>query len=284
MGGRPTSTSTNTTTPWEPAQPALRTGLTDAQNLYAGGIGGAIDTTSHVIPFANQTNTALNAGQRTATQNINGNGLSGQYQNIINSGGYNQNQQQALNGIRQTATGGFNPYANEGFGSVLKQAQDSAMEGVNMNAAAAGRYGSGVHQGSVAREVGNVTGGLLNNEWNNFNQRRDGAQSALFNAGQQGQENLGAAYQGMQAPLNTLRGIGAEYEDLATRGMNDRSRIFDAQNNMPWMQLARLNGIASGAGTLGGSSSGTATAPGQNPFGSIFGGLLGASGLFGGGS
>lgn len=275
------STTTSQSSPWGPAQPALQTGLTDAQNLYKAGIGGRVNTQSNVTPFSSQSMAAMNAGQNMAQANMNGQGLSGQYQSVINNGGYNQNQMDALGGIRRTATGGFNPFDNAGFGSVLKQAQEGAGNAVNASASMAGRYGSGQHQGALARAVGDVTGNLMNNEWNNYNNRTSAAQQQLFNAGQQGLANVGTAYQGMQAPLSTLGNIGSAYEDLYTRQINDRNRIMDEMQNRPWEQLARLQGIASGAGSLGGSSSGTATQPGANPFGQIAGGLLGLSGLFG---
>lgn len=282
MSGKQTSTQTSSSEPWKPAQPALQTGLTDAQNLYKAGIGGQVNTQSNVVPFANQTMQAMNAGQSMANQNIGGQGLSGQYQGIINNGGFNQPQQEALGGIRNTANATFDPMNQAGFGSVLKQAQDSAMNATNSSASAAGRYGSGQHMQGVAKSVGDVTGGLLNQEYNNFLGRQSAAQNQLFTAGQTGMGNLGSAYQGMQAPLDTLGKIGGAYEDLNGRTITDRNRIFDAQNNMPWDQLARLNGVASGMGQMGGTSSGSATTPGANPFGQIAGSLLGLSGLFGG--
>lgn len=281
MSGKQTTTQASTSEPWKPAQPALQTGLTDAQNLYKAGIGGQVNTQSNVVPFAQQTTQAMNAGQNMANQNIGGQGLSGQYQGIINNGGFNSQQQEALGGIRNTANAAFDPMNQAGFGSVLKQAQDAAGGAVNQQAAGMGRFGGAAHQGILAKSVGDVTGNLLNNEWNNFNSRQSAAQNQLFNAGQTGMGNLGSAYQGMQAPLDTLGKIGASYEDLAGRQITDRNRIFDAQNNMPWDQLARLNGVASGMGSMGGTSSGTATTPGANPFGQVAGGLLGLSGLFG---
>lgn len=277
--GAQKSTTSSSSEPWKPAQPALTTGLTDAQNLYKAGIGGQVNTLSNVTPYATQSTDAFKASENMARANMNGQGLSGQYQGVIGNGGFNQPQMDALSGIRQTATSSFNPYDNAGFGNVLKQAQDSAMNGVNASASAAGRYGSGMHQGAVAKAVGDVTGGLLNNEWNQFNQRRDTAQQGLFNAGQQGLANVGSAYQGMQAPMDTLGKVGSSYEDLFTRQINDRNRIFDAQQNAPWDQIARLQAIASGFGSLGGTSSGTATQPGGNMFGQIGGGLLALSGL-----
>jgi len=281
MSGKQTTTQASTSEPWKEAQPAMKTGLTDAQNLYKAGIGGAVNTMSNVTPFANQTMQAMNAGQSMANQNIGGQGLSGQYQNIINSGGFNQPQQEALGGIRNTANASFDPMNQAGFGSVLKQAQDAAGNAVNQQSSSMGRFGGAAHQGLLAKSVGDVTGNLLNTEYNNFLGRQSGAQQALFNAGQTGMGNIGSAYQGMQAPLDTLGKIGSSYEDLSARMINDRNRIFDSQNNMPWDQLARLNGIASGMGSMGGSTSGSATTPGANPFGQVAGGLLGLSGLFG---
>ena len=281
MSGKQTTTQASTSEPWKPAQPALQTGLTDAQNLYKAGIGGQVNTQSNVVPFAQQTTQAMNAGQNMANQNIGGQGLSGQYQNVINNGGFNSQQQEALGGIRNTANASFDPMNQAGFGSVLKQAQDAAGGAVNQQASGMGRFGGAAHQGLLAKSVGDVTGNLLNTEYNNYLGRQSAAQNQLFNAGQTGMGNLGSAYQGMQAPLDTLGQIGASYEDLAGRQITDRNRIFDAQNNMPWDQLARLNGVASGMGSMGGTSSGTATTPGANPFGLAVGGLTALSGLFG---
>ena len=281
MSGKQTTTQASTSEPWKPAQPALQTGLTDAQNLYKAGIGGQVNTQSNVVPFAQQTTQAMNAGQNMANQNIGGQGLSSQYQGIINNGGFNSQQQEALGGIRNTANASFDPMNQAGFGSVLKQAQDAAGGAVNQQASGMGRFGGAAHQGLLAKSVGDVTGNLMNQEWNNFNSRQSAAQNQLFNAGQTGMGNLGAAYQGMQAPLDTLGKIGSSYEDLAGRQITDRNRIFDAQQNMPWDQLARLNAVASGMGQMGGSKSGSATTPGAPIGGQIAGGLLGLSGLFG---
>ena len=275
------STQSSTSEPWKDAQPAMKMGLADAQNLYKGGIGGQVNTQSNVVPFAQQTTQAMNAGQNMANQNIGGQGLSGQYQNVINNGGFNSQQQEALGGIRNTANASFDPMNQAGFGSVLKQAQDAAGGAVNQQASGMGRFGGAAHQGILAKSVGDVTGNLMNQEWNNFNNRQSAAQNQLFNAGQTGMGNLGSAYQGMQAPLDTLGKIGSSYEDLAGRQITDRNRIFDAQQNMPWDQLARLNAVASGMGQMGGSKSGSATTPGAPLGGQIAGGLLGLSGLFG---
>ncbi|MNL48496.1 hypothetical protein D3C87_1713600 [compost metagenome] len=74
--------------------------------------------------------------------------------------------------------------------------------------------------------------------------------------------------------------VGAMNEDLATREMNDRLRLFNDQQNKPWEQLGRLNAIASGAGSMGGTQ--TTTQPGQNPFLTAAGYGLSGLGLLGG--
>jgi hypothetical protein len=97
--------------------------------------------------------------------------------------------------------------------------------------------------------------------------------------GQQAFGNLGNAYTGMQAPANDLMKIGGMNEDLKTRQMNDKLRIFNAKQNNPWDQLGRLNAIASGAGQMGGTQ--TQTSPGQNPFLAALGAGAGGLGLLG---
>jgi hypothetical protein len=61
--------------------------------------------------------------------------------------------------------------------------------------------------------------------------------------------------------------------------MNDKLRIFNETQSKPWENLARLNGIASGAGSLGGTT--TQSQPGQNPFLTALGYGASGAGLLG---
>jgi hypothetical protein len=110
--------------------------------------------------------------------------------------------------------------------------------------------------------------------------RVDSANQQRFNMGQQGFGNVGSAYQGLNMPNMDLLKVGGAYEDLYGRQIDDRNRIFDETQNRPWDNLARLNAIASGTGSLGGTSSGTSRGP-SNLFGQIAGAGLGLSGMFG---
>lgn len=101
--------------------------------------------------------------------------------------------------------------------------------------------------------------------------------SNLFNSGQQGFSNAANAYQGAMLPYQTMMGVGGNYENLAANIRQDELNQFNLSQSLPWDNLARANAIYSGAGALGGTSTGTATTPGQNPFATALG--YGATGV-----
>jgi hypothetical protein len=279
MTGSNKTTTTASNAPWSGAQPALNTALTDAQKLYKNGTGAGVFTDSTVIPWDQKTVQGQGVITDAANANSGGNGLSNQYQGIINSGGYNNAQQDALKNTQNVANSSFNLDSNPAFQQVLKAQQDAASNSVNASASGAGRYGSGIHQQTLANTIGDLTNRAVSGEYQNWQNRKDAANSNLFNMGQTGVGNIGTAYQGLQAPAQSLMQVGAMQEDLATRQMNDKLRIFNDQQQKPWENLSRLNAIASGAGQLGGSQ--TTSQPGQNPFLSALGYGATGAGLLG---
>lgn len=232
--------------------------------------------------------------------------------------------EQNLSGI---ASGGFLNREDPNFERVLARASENAANSVNMSLAGAGRYGSGVHQGNLARTVGDLQADARLGQYNTerdrqvqanslidqqrlantglgmgayqtgINQalsaagtsaglqgqnadRRLGAISQGFNAGQQAFNNMPTAYQNQQMPAQNMMDIGAMYEDLAGRLKNDELRIFNEAQNAPWDQLARANAIAGGAGQFG-TSTNTAQTPGQNPFATGLGYASSLAGILG---
>lgn len=276
-GGSKTQTTTTNNAPWSAAQPALKTGLDQAQKLFNADPTGksTVYTGSTVVPWDRRTSHGMNETMQNAYANWDGRGLSGQYQDVINQGGFNDPQKAALSNTQATANSKFDINANPAFQKVLQQAQGAARDSVNLSAGSAGRYGGAIHQGNLASEVGDLTSRMVGQEYQNWQNRRDAANSNLFNMGQQGIGNLGTAYSGLNKPAQDLMQVGAMNEDLATRRLNDRLRVFNDKNNAPWQQLGRLNAIASGSGQLGGTT--TQSQPGQNPFLSALG--YGATGL-----
>ncbi len=281
MGDSSKQTSTTSNTPIKEAQPLIKQAMGDGLSAYKSG-GGLVKpmTQSTVVPYAQATTQGMNALTGMGTANSGGQGISGQYQNIINSGGYNADQMDAVGGIRDTANSSFDPFGNPAFKQVLQQAQEGSMYGSNANAAGMGRYGSGTHQGVQQRELGDLTARMVGGEYNNWLGRRDGAQTQLFNAGQQGQANMGNAYEGMQAPINSLFQRGSMDEDLMGRFMNDSIRINQEKQNAPLANIQALLGIASGAGQYG-TQKQTAQGP-NNTFSNVAGGLLGGGSLLSG--
>lgn len=282
MTGSKNTTTTTNNAPWSAAQPALQTGLNYAQSAFNADPSGqgSVYTGSTVVPWSANTQAGMGAIRGAAGVNSGGSGLSGQLQGVIDRGGFTAPQMDALNNTRVIANSSFDPNANPAFQDVLRQAQDSARDSVNMSVAGAGRYGSGTHQGTLADTVGDLTSRMVGNEYTNWQNRRDAANTSLFNMGNSGFQNIGAAYEGLKLPGTDLMQLGAMDEDLATRYKNDELRLFNDRANAPWAQLGRLNAIASGAGQLGGST--TQTQPGQNPFLTALGYGTTGLGLLGG--
>lgn len=290
MGGSTKQTTQSSAEPWKAAQPALQSSLTDAQNIYKSGQGFGPYTGSTVVPFSNQTQGAMNGIQMRSggAQNAFDRNFNRLDQNAQNNG-LNATQQGVEQRLTEQARGSFDPNNNPGFQSVMKQALDSAGNAVNMNAAAAGRYGSGTHQGVAGKTAGDIAGSLTNNEYNNWQNRRDAANTSLFNIGQTQQSNmlqnsdaLASAYGYQQQPSQDMMNVGSMYEDLAGRTLNDQLRIWQGQQQAPKSAIEWLNAIGSGSGSLGGTQSGTAQGPKASPFGQVAGGLLGLGSLFGG--
>jgi hypothetical protein len=252
----------------------------DAKTLYDQGQLVKPNTMSTVVPFSQDTMSGISGLQGLASANSNGQGLSGQYQNIINQGGFNDQQMQALQGIQGTATGEFNIDANPAYAGIRQRAMDAASNAVGAQAAGMGRFGAPTHQGTLAREVGNVAGNMDYNEYNNWQNRRNAAQQQLFNAGQTGMGNLGSAYEGAQAPSQTQMQTGGMFEDLMGRQMNDQLRISNELNNLPLANIQALLGISSGAGNFGKQTT-TAQGP-SNGLSNMLGMGLGGLSLLGG--
>lgn len=276
-GSKNTTTQTTNNAPWSGAQPALKTALSGAQNLYNSGVGSQVFTDSTVVPWDAKTIQGQNIITNAANANSNGMGASGQFQDIINSGGYNDAQKAALGNTQTVANSTWS--VSPELQKIIDQTNADANTNVSLANSAGGRYGSGAGNAAIADAVSKNTNNLLYSDLNNFNTRRDAANSNLFNMGQTGIGNLGTAYSGLTLPANDLMKVGAMNEDLATRQMNDRLRIFNDQQQKPWENLARLNAIASGAGQLGGTQ--TQSQPGQNPFLTALGYGLTGAGLLG---
>lgn len=276
-GGQNTTTQSTNNEPWSAAQPALKTGLSDAQTLYQGGVGGQTYTGSTVVPWAQQTTQGMDAQQNLAQSNMDGQGLSGQYQGIIDSGGYNPAQHASLAYTNGVGTNPFDLSGNSAYQSYKSSQLDDLQTRIDQSLAAGGRYGSGAHTANLSRELGRAGTEMDLAQMG----RMDALNQQRFGMGQQGMNNLSTAYDAQKMPIQDMMQIGGMNEDLYGRQLNDQLRIFESTQNAPWEQLARLNAIASGAGQFGTSTT-TAQMPGQNPLLTGLGYGMAGLGLLGG--
>lgn len=280
-GGTETTTQTSSNEPWPGAQPAIRQSVGAASNLAsAGAFQPYMGNT--VTPNAWQSDFGIAGLQKLGAKNEGTGPLGSQYQSVIDNGGYNPEQQAAIDPLMSVAGGQYLDRQDPNFERALGAASESAANQINLGASAAGRYGGAVHQGNVAREIGNYEAGQRVGQYNLERDRQMQASQNLFNAGQQGFSNLGQAYEGAQAPYRTMMEVGSYGEDLATRLKNDEIRRFEAQQAAPRQNIEWLNAIASGAGSLGGTSTATAQQPGRSPFATALGYGTGLASLFGG--
>lgn len=128
--------------------------------------------------------------------------------------------------------------------TVLDRARENAATEANLAFSGAGRYGSGSHAEALGRGVSDTTANLLLNQMNTA----------------RGQ--LPTAYQGALSPSQTLLDVGGLREAETANQLSDEARRFREAQDLPFTDVARRNAIYTGAGSLGGSGSSTATTPG----------------------
>jgi hypothetical protein len=281
-GGTTTNTTTSSSDPWSGAQPVLNYTNDKALEYMKDGTGADVYTDSTVTQMDDNTVAGYDHLSGMSNDNMNGNGLSGQYQSIMDAGGYNAEQQNAVDNMQATANmDPFDILNNETYQTIHQNSLDSAKNNSNRAAMAGGFFGNSDHNYSTNKAVYDASANTAMSAINSQLARKDAATSALFNAGQQGQGNLASTFQNMQGLADPALTAGAAYEDLASREIADDVRIFDAQQNADWNALARGNAIAGGASGFGTSSS-TSTQPSQNnTMGTVAGlGMLGSSLFF----
>jgi hypothetical protein len=280
MSGDNKTTQTSTNEPYKAAKPLLDKGMGDALNLYKNNQLAPVNTSSTVVPYSQQTMQGMNSIQGTANEALAPGGFASQFKDIIGQGGFNDPQMAALDQTRQLATGSYDVNANPGFQNVLDSVLQKAGTGVNQNAAAMGRYGSGTHQGVMQQTQGDIANRMISDDYNRWLGRRDNANTQLFGMGQTGMDNLNPAYASLKAPAEDLMGVGSMYEDLMGRQMNDQLRITSEKQNQQANAIRELLGFAAGAGNLG-TQTQTAQGPSSSLSNTLGYGLGGASLLSG---
>lgn len=208
----------------------------------------------------------------------------------------------AQNYLSGTAGGDFlngSPYVND----IIERSNRQIGDQTNQLFSGAGRYGSGVHQGTLASAIGSNTSNILNQNYQSERDRQLQAAGAISNEqqgrlGTQMQANLGAAglenqgftnMLGMIQQLPTIQGnkVFDANQQMQVGGLIDQAAQaqLDALINQ-WQRgdmedWSRLGGLISGAtGAAGNYGTQTGTSQTTTPFNPLQGlGLLGSIGM-----
>lgn len=294
MSGDSKTTTTASSQPWEGAQPTLKTGLQEAQNLFdSGTVSNAMQgyTGSTVVPWSDQTTAGMDAIQSQATDALANPDTAATskplsfYSGLFDQGGLSADQQGVADQLRTTASGVELNNTSPAFQALLDKAAGDARTGVDLSMSANGRYGSGTHYDALGTAVSNAELPYMVDNYNKELARMDAARTSLAGMGQQGVSNLMSASDALptawttsQSPATDLMKVGSMYEDLAGRTIDDNQRLATQAQQAPLNAVEWLNAIASGAGSLGSTS--TSSTPGTNPFLQVLAGGVGLNSLF----
>jgi hypothetical protein len=229
-GSKATSSNTTSTTPWGPAQPFLQNAMGKANDWLNSDASKSIYQGTTVIPFSQ--NTLQGMGQTAGVAN--------------NAMTPMQNPLKSYTGmfdiLNPIARGDF---ANDTtFGNTLGAAQEAASTSVNDAMSAAGRYGSGVHQGTMAKSIGDLTNQAMLD-------RQNWALGGLQSLG----DRMPGAYNTALAPAQTMMGLGGMQEDMAGKYAQEGMDKFNAAKQAPIDAIAQANAIFTGSGALGSNQS-----------------------------
>jgi hypothetical protein len=225
-GSKPTTSQTSSTTPWAPMQNYLQHAASKANDWANNPANSAIYAGTTVIPFSQ--NTLRGMDQAT---------------------GIAENAMTPMQNPLKSYTGMFdvlNPIArgdfsnDTTFGSTLQAAQEAASTSVNDAMSSAGRYGSGVHQSTMGKTIGDMTNQAMLD-------RQNWALGGIQSLG----DRMPGAYNTALAPGQTMMGVGGMQEDLAGKYAQEGLDKFNAAKQAPIDAIAQSNAIFTGSGSLG---------------------------------
>jgi hypothetical protein len=257
---QPTVT-TQSNEPWGPAQGPLSSALGSAQSLYnqdagykpwTGPLQGALDqrTTDAMAMTEDRARNGYNLAPQafnTAT-------------GILGNMGMSAQAQPGLDQMAATARGDNLGVINPALQSMLDTNSTNAMNKVNSISAGMGRYGSASHGAAAGKAITEATAPLLAQNYEAERGRQLAASQGMVDNYGAGMDRalrttaMGGAIQDLQYdPARRLAGVGDFYTGRNEDLLAQQREIYDAEQARPWEQVARLNAIATGAGSLGGT-------------------------------
>ena len=270
-GGNQTTTSS--TQPYKPAEPYLQDILGEASNIYRSGVGRSFFPGSTVVPFANQTQEALNLGQAASLEQMAPSAMYGQAANTF--GQFAASPQSSYGGLTPQAdylTGIRQGITSDVMGSVQSQFGGMGRTGTSPQAQQAAARGITQAYAPIASQLASQERG-----------REQSGMESAYGRQLQAAGQLPGMQQHMdmrrQQGIASLGGVGSAYENLAQRQLQDQIQRFQFGQQAPMQQLQQYAGlispIASGLPTI------NQTAPSTQPgaVGGAFGGAIAGSSL-----
>ena len=252
--GGGSQTTTQRTEPYAPAEPFLQDILGEAQNIYRSGVGRQFFPGSTVVPFATQTQSALDLGQAAALEaagpsqlmNLAGSTIS----DFASGAGQNQYLDQIRSGITSDVMGNIaTQFGGMGRTGTSPMAQQAAARGITQ---AYAPIAANLSQAERSRQL--AAAGQLPSLQQQMDARRFGG-------------------------IGQLSGIGGAYEDLARRQLQDQIARFQFGQQAPMSALQQYAGLVSPIGS--GFPTSLTNAPSNRPgtLGGAFGGAVAGSAL-----
>ena len=247
-------TTTQTTQPYAPAEPFLKDILGEAQNIYRSGVGRQFFPSSTVVPFADQTQQALNLQQAAALEQMQPSTLQGQAATTLGNLASGTASNQFLDQVRQGITSDVLSNVQTQFGGM-------------------GRTGtSPAAQQAVARGVTQAYAPIATGLQQQERDRQLRAATQLSPL----QEQIDLR---RSSGIASLGGVGAAFEDLARRQLQDQIARFQFGQQAPIQALQNYAGLVSPIAS--GLPVSVTNAPSQqaSPIAGAFGGAVAGSAL-----
>jgi hypothetical protein len=243
-----TQTTQNITEPWKVQSPYLEKGFQRAEELFNQSNIPSYYPKATYVPFASETETALQLAKARATA---GNPL------------LNKSQTYADN----VMSGAFlNPSTNPYLNNLFSTMADKVKTGVNTNFAQGGRYGSGSHTGAMTEALGDLATKVYAD---NYMKERGVMDAMASKAPQLGEMDY--------SDIAKLQTVGGAREELSQRMLTDAIKRYEFEQRKPYEKLREYQ--ASVGGPFGTSQS-TITPLTKNPIMGLLGGASTGAGIY----
>ena len=243
-----TQTTQTITEPWKVQSPYLEKGFQRAEELFNQANIPSYYPNATYVPFASETETALQLAKARATQ---GNPL------------LNKSQAYADN----VMSGAFlNPSTNPYLNNLFSTMADKVKTNVNTNFAQGGRYGSGAHTGTMTEQLGDLATKVYAD---NYNRERGVMDAMASKAPQLGEMDY--------SDIAKLQTVGGAREELSQRMLTDAIKRYEFEQRKPYEKLREYQ--ASVGGPFGTSQS-TITPLTKNPIMGLLGGASTGAGIY----